>query len=74
MWVLGVVAVGATEGEEGSVNRINGLNGRAAAMQTRLGWRRGDSGKAGVGAGGKGISVDSVLSGVCTLFKVTTRD
>lgn len=57
------------------MNRINGLNGRAAATQTRLGRRRGDLGKAGAGAGGKGISVDSsVPSGVCTLFKVTTRD
>lgn len=67
--------MGAAEGEGGSVNRINGLNGRAAATQTRLGRRRGDLGKAGAGAGGKGISVDSsVPSGVCTLFKVTTRD
>lgn len=64
--------MGATEGEGASVNRINGLNGRAAAMQTRLGWRRGDLGKAGAGAGGKGISVDSsVLSGVCTLLNDT---
>lgn len=62
--------MGATEGMGGSANRINGLNGSAAARQTRLGWRRGDLGKAGAGAGGKGISVDSsFLSGVCTFFE-----